>query len=144
MSYDVLVAPTDGSDPAEAGIERAVGLARELGSTVHALFVVDEGDRPGDWDVVVERQEAAGEAALDSAFGIGADAGVAVERHLRRGRPAEAIVAFAAECDADAVVMGTHGRSGFDRIRHAGSTTERVLRSATIPVLAVPPAGAGA
>ena len=143
MSYDVLVAPTDGSDPAEAGIERAVGLARELGSTVHALFVVDEGDRPGDWDVVVERQEAAGEAALDSAFGIGADAGVAVERHLRRGRPAEAIVAFAAECDADAVVMGTHGRSGFDRIRHAGSTTERVLRSASVPVLAVPPNGTG-
>ena len=141
MSYDTIVAPTDGSDPAEAGIEHAVELAAALGADVHALFVVDEGDRPGDWDVVVERQEAAGEAALDAAFGIGADSGVAVERHLRRGRPAEVIVAFAAECDADAVVMGTHGRSGFDRIRHAGSTTERVLRSASVPVVAVPPAG---
>ncbi|WP_084260774.1 universal stress protein [Natronomonas moolapensis] len=39
--------------------------------------------------------------------------------------------------------MGTHGRSGFDRIRHAGSTTERVLRPAAVPVLAVPPAEAG-
>lgn len=143
MSYDVVVAPTDGSDPAEAGLERAIELARAFDATVHVLFVVDESDRPGDWDVVVERQERAGEAALDAAFGIGADAGVAVERHLRRGRPAEAIVAFAAECDADAIVMGTHGRSGFDRIRHAGSTTERVLRSASVPVLAVPPDGTG-
>jgi nucleotide-binding universal stress UspA family protein len=114
VSYDVVVAPTDGSNPAEAGPERAVELARALDAN---------RSRP------VRRRR------------IGADAGVAVERHLRRGRPAEAIVAFAAECDADLVVMGTQGRSGFDRIRHAGSTTERVLRSASVPVLAVPPAG---
>lgn len=141
MSYDTVVAPTDGSDPAEAGIERAIELARAFDATVHTLFVIDESDRPGDWDVVVERQEEAGESALDAAFEIGADAGITAQRHLRRGRPAEAIVEFASEHDADLVVMGTHGRSGFDRIRHAGSTTERVLRSATVPVLAVPPAG---
>lgn len=57
--------------------------------------------------------------------------------------PAEAGIAFVAECDADSIVMGTHGRSGFDRIRHAESTTERGLRSAAVPVLAVPPVGAG-
>ena len=64
---------------------------------------------------------------------------VALEWHLRRGTPAEEILESVAAADIDLIVMGTHGRSGIDRIRHAGSTTERVIRGASIPVLAVPP-----
>ncbi|MCQ4333887.1 universal stress protein [Natronomonas sp. F2-12] len=139
MECDRILAPTDGSDPSARGLERAIDLAEDFGATVDALYVVDEGDRPGDWDIVVERQETAGEAALDDAESRGAAAGVDVEKHLRRGRPAEAILAFVDEHGINLIVMGTHGRSGFDRIRHAGSTTERVLREATIPVVAVPP-----
>lgn len=39
---------------------------------------------------------------------------------------------------ADLLVMGTHGRSGFDRLL-LGSTAEKVLRKATCPVMVVPP-----
>jgi len=139
MRYDRILAPIDGSDPSNRGVDRAIELAARFGATVHALYVVDRGNRPGDWDIAVERQESAGEAALDAAGECGAAAGVEVEKHLRRGHPAEEILAFVDGADIELIVMGTHGRSGIDRLRHAGSTTERVLRGATIPVLAVPP-----
>ena len=140
MAYDRIVVATEGSACANRGVERAVELAAESGATLHAFYVVDQGiGRAGDWDIVVERQEAEGETALDAAGDMGAAAGVEVEKHLRRGNPAEQIVAFAEGIDADLIVMGTCGRSGFDRLRHAGSTTERVLRLTTVPVFAVPP-----
>jgi nucleotide-binding universal stress UspA family protein len=34
--------------------------------------------------------------------------------------------------------MGTHGRSGLDRLRHLGSVTERVVRTSSVPVLTTP------
>ena len=139
MPHDRILAPTDGSDPSNRGVDRAIELADRFGATVHALYVVDQSSRVGDWDVVVERQEAAGEAALDDAADRGEASGVEVERHLRRGTPAAEILASVEGFDIDLIVMGTHGRSGIDRIRHAGSTTERVLRGASVPVFAVPP-----
>lgn len=139
MEYDRILTPTDGSAPSNLGVDRAVDLADRFGATLHALYVVDERDRPGNWDVVVERQEAAGEAALEEAGKRGGAAGIEVQKHLRRGTAAEEILAFAEDADVDLIVMGTAGRSGVDRFLHAGSTTERVIRGATVPVLAVPP-----
>ncbi|MEF8780498.1 MAG: universal stress protein [Haloferacaceae archaeon] len=141
MEADSILAPTEGSPCANTGIERAIDVAADSGATLHALYVVDQGlGRPGDWDIVVERQEAEGEEALDAAGDLGERAGVEVEKHLRRGNPAQEIVGFAEGNGVDVIVMGTCGRSGFDRIKTAGSTTERVIRASTVPVLAVPPA----
>jgi nucleotide-binding universal stress UspA family protein len=54
------------------------------------------------------------------------------------GEPAATIVDQAVATAADLVVMGTHGRSGFDRLL-LGSVAEKVLRKAPCPVLTVPP-----
>jgi nucleotide-binding universal stress UspA family protein len=54
------------------------------------------------------------------------------------GSPAPEIVKHAAALPADLLVMGTHGRSGFERL-FLGSVTEKVLRSVRVPVLTVPP-----
>ena len=56
---------------------------------------------------------------------------------LRQGEPVESILAASEEFTADLIVMTTNGR---DTLNQAlwGSTTERVLRSANCPVLAVP------
>jgi nucleotide-binding universal stress UspA family protein len=53
---------------------------------------------------------------------------------LRSGQPAPAIVAAAAEAEADLIAMATHGRSGIGRVA-LGSVAESVLRAASIPVL---------
>jgi nucleotide-binding universal stress UspA family protein len=55
------------------------------------------------------------------------------------GRAHEVIVRRAQTRSAGLVVMGTHGRSGFSRL-FLGSVTEKVLRTASCPVLTVPPA----
>jgi len=52
------------------------------------------------------------------------------------GMAADAILAFAKEQKADLIVMGTHGRRGYDRLM-LGSATDRVMRRASCPVLAV-------
>lgn len=52
------------------------------------------------------------------------------------GHPAEVIDAEAIRVAADLIAMGTHGRSGLDRLR-LGSVAERVLPSAPCPVLTV-------
>ncbi len=59
------------------------------------------------------------------------------ERTLRKGEPVDAILEAAAGMDAELIVMTTQGHQGLaDALR--GSTTERVIRRARCPVLAVP------
>ena len=52
------------------------------------------------------------------------------------GIPYDEITAAAARIDASLIVLGTHGRTGLDRLLF-GSTAERVVRSASCPVLTV-------
>jgi nucleotide-binding universal stress UspA family protein len=59
-----------------------------------------------------------------------------VEIHHMLGRPADEIVWFAAHCNADAIVMGTHGRRGLRRML-LGSVAEKVVRLAGCPVYVV-------
>jgi len=53
---------------------------------------------------------------------------------LRKGRPAKAIKELAIEFDVDLIVLGTHGRKGIQRM-FAGSIAEKIIRSASCPVL---------
>jgi universal stress protein A len=55
---------------------------------------------------------------------------------IMTGIPYDEIIAAAARIDASLIVLGTHGRTGLDRILF-GSTAERVVRSASCPVLTV-------
>jgi len=62
--------------------------------------------------------------------------GVGVEGEVVHGPAAEAIVATAAATGADLIVMGSHGRTGFERLV-LGSNTERVLNRTPCAVLVV-------
>jgi nucleotide-binding universal stress UspA family protein len=138
--YQRILVPTDGSEPSEQAAEHAIDLAAAFDATVDALFVVE--DAVGHWDMAVEKEEEAGERALDAIAVLGERHGVTVNRHLRRGRPAAEMVDAAAEYGADLIVMGTQGRTGFSRIATAGSTTERVVRLTAVPTLVVGGSGA--
>ena len=52
------------------------------------------------------------------------------------GMAPDAVLSFAQEQNTDIIVMGTHGRRGFDRLM-LGSATDRVVRTAPCPVMAV-------
>lgn len=62
--------------------------------------------------------------------------GLHAERIVQDGTVTDSILAFAEERAIDLIVMGTHGRQGLDRLT-MGSVTEKVLRKAHCPVLAV-------
>jgi nucleotide-binding universal stress UspA family protein len=64
--------------------------------------------------------------------------GVAIGFEIGEGDAAKEIVATAHSAQSDLIVLGTHGRSGFERLI-LGSVTEKVLRKAGCPVLTVPP-----
>jgi nucleotide-binding universal stress UspA family protein len=61
---------------------------------------------------------------------------------VETGYPAEVILRAASENDCDLIVMGTHGRSGWDRIVF-GSVAEKVVKASKIPVMTVPPKDGG-
>lgn len=75
-----------------------------------------------------------------SIAGTGADAdadAAHAQLMVREGKPWTTILAEADRLHADLLVLGSHGRGGFDRLL-LGSVSERVVRSAQCPVLTVP------
>jgi len=62
--------------------------------------------------------------------------GAQLELVVHQGMAPDSILSFAHAKKADVIVMGTHGRRGYDRLM-LGSVTDRVMRRASCPVLAV-------
>jgi hypothetical protein len=67
---------------------------------------------------------------------LSAKEGVSVTGLIYSGKPYEAIITTAKEKKADLIVVGSHGRSGIDRLL-MGSVTERVIGLAECAVLVV-------
>lgn len=59
-----------------------------------------------------------------------------IVKRIGNGNPSEAILSLAREQEADLIVMGTHGHTGYERF-FLGSVTNRVLHKSTIPVLTI-------
>lgn len=140
--YENILVPVDGSDPALEAVRHGARLATVHDARVHLLYVVDtqalvESAGPD----VLGALEKTGESALEEARQAATDAGAeSVATSIAQGVPHRAIVDGVDEMAIDAVVMGTHGRTGLDRLL-LGSVTEKVLRLSPVPVTAVRPAG---
>jgi nucleotide-binding universal stress UspA family protein len=78
-------------------------------------------------------------AAIQRSLHEAGASGLNLKVLAEEGRAHELIAHRAQAQPADLLVMGTHGRSGFNRLL-LGSVTEKVLRTAPCPVLTVPPA----
>lgn len=137
--FDTILIPTDGSDHARRAAEHGLALADAFDASVRVIHVTDlerEGgpfDAGGAEDEFVERLESEGEEATAEIAAM-ASADRPVETEVVRGSLPEAIIEDAADHGADALVMGTHGRTGVRRYV-AGSVTEYVVRHAEVPVL---------
>lgn len=138
--FDDILIPTDGSAAMAPVIETGVELAALCGATVHALHVVDENAYLTVPDGVRDRVRgsltADGEAATKTVAERAIEADVEVVREVRGGNPPATILGYAREHDVDVIVMGTHGRTGYERYL-LGSVAEKVVRAATRPVLTI-------
>lgn len=138
---ETILVPTDGSDGARVAIEHAGDLAAAAGAAVHVVYVVDTGILGADASgpVVIDALEQAGERAIEEATNILDRPEIpSVQASILSGTPARAIRDYAAEHEISAIVMGTHGRSGVERL-FLGSVTEGVVRKAAAPVVTVRP-----
>lgn len=141
-SIETIVAATDFSEPAEVGLAWAAQAARTHGArllVVHAVAppmpVADFAAPP--LTVDQELRDAA-ETRLEALLEAEPLAGLGAEAVLRDGPPSQAVLDVADERGADLVVVGTRGLTGF---RHMllGSTAERIVQRAKMPVLSVHP-----
>jgi nucleotide-binding universal stress UspA family protein len=139
MKIERILCPADFSDASAHAIEQAIAIAGWYQARVVALHVLSpialavpgltsSGDSMAETAVEHLRRDT---AAL---FGAATAAGIGVDVLVDAGQPARQILDRAATLPA----MGTHGTSGFEHVV-LGSVTEKVLRSATCPVLTVPP-----
>jgi nucleotide-binding universal stress UspA family protein len=142
IGFRRILCPVDFSEFSRHALSHAVALARRYEGRVTLLYVapllpsvvtfpmsvdpltLDAASRQGLWE---ELREFAGKLRDE----------VPMDVALLEGDAARQIVERAREGQADLVVMGTHGRSGFERWM-LGSVTEKVLRKAPCPVLTVP------
>ena len=135
-----ILCPVDFSSHAERALRHAVALAgawqtRLTVVTVNEALLVEAAAAAGHAGTL----RAQGEAALRELLGR-------VPAHTTRltpaidvatGPAADEILRAAARAEADLIVMGTQGLGGTSKLMF-GSTTERVIRTTRVPVLAVP------
>jgi nucleotide-binding universal stress UspA family protein len=140
-----ILCPVDFSDFSRRALDQAMAIAHRFEATVTLLhvcpgvpaiaytagipleqpFVLTDDDRTRLASELVQFAEA------------GTTCGVPIEPVVREGDAVREILAEAASINADLLTLGTHGRSGFERL-FLGSVTETVLREASCPVLTVP------
>lgn len=139
-----ILFPTDFSEAAESAEREAARLAGASGAELVLLHVASEAPLWGETLYtakvrdVFESQRRWAEDALAVRVAALAAAGVPARAVVRSGVAWEEIVRTAADEQADMIVIGTHGRTGLERI-FLGSVAERVLRQAPCPVLTVRP-----
>jgi len=143
--FERLLVPTDFSPGASAAATAAANLARALGASVDVLTVVDTSplaDAYGDPSFRAERIAAIHAKANENAAAF-ADrhfAGVLqapqIRVQVRDGNTFLEILRAAEDLGSDAIVMGTHGRTGVAHLL-IGSVAEKVVRKSPIPVMTV-------
>ena len=139
--YDDILVPTDGSEGVDEALDHALDLAANHDATVHALYIVDRrlyfAADDDDREAVRDRLEAEGADAVERIRERAEAADLDCVTEVREGYPDRDIVDYAEAMGIDVVVMGTHGRTGRDRLAHLGSVTERVVENAGCPVFVI-------
>jgi nucleotide-binding universal stress UspA family protein len=146
-SGPTVICPTDFSDASRSAIQYGAVIAEHVGSRLVLMAVEDplltEAVDLGTgsvWDAEATKRELA--LFADHALGKHKLRSATLEFEVAVGKPANEILRVARERKADLLVMSTHGLTGMRKL-FFGSTTERVLRETTVPVLATPAADHG-
>lgn len=136
--YENILIPTDGSAGATHAAKHGLALAESLDATVHVLSIVETSSLGLDVRSTGSEDEFEQEAtaAVDEIVADADAHGLDVIRHVEQGTPAEVILHSIKPNEIHAIVMGTTGRSGIDRIL-LGSVAEHTVRTAPVPVITV-------
>ena len=140
-----ILVPTDGSQISHTAAANAVALAKAVGAKVTAFHVappyrfnLKEDQIPHDFilpDDYTERVAQTAKPHLDDVRKLADAAGVTCYAHYTTDdSPAAAIATAVKRYGCDAIVMGSHARTGLKKLL-LGSETQQVLVSVRVPVL---------
>lgn len=132
-----VMAPLDFSSPSLDAVEYAIQVANHFGAKmtlVHVLEPMYYDAEPGLQSM--EANWVHWRTQLEQLAGLISSFGLATGTVIRGGVPTDSILDCAREQGCDLIVMGTHGRRGWARLR-LGSVAEAVIRQAPCPVLTV-------
>jgi nucleotide-binding universal stress UspA family protein len=141
--YQRILVPIDGSVTSSRALQEAIKLA-DGKAELRLIYVLDEGfslDAESqayiDYAALLDALRQTGERALVKAALEVRKSGMTADTKLLEVAGADVSSVINGEAkgwSADLIVMGTHGRSGFNRLL-MGSVAERVIREASVPVL---------
>lgn len=139
-----ILVPVDGSSTASLAVTKAAEMAKAFGSKVTAVYVIDPypftgvgADFAYGQSQYLSAATAEANGALDAVKKAMEAAGVPVEVALCEGHAVhEGILSTLEKTGADLIVMGSHGRTGLERLI-LGSVTQRVLGVVHVSVLVV-------
>lgn len=139
-----IIHATDFSRASRAAFAKAIDLAKGHHAQLMVLHVLNivppflgEGNiTPQVWDEIEAGARAAAASQMKRLVAKARTAGVRVKSLVVLGSPYDHIVPIAKRQRADLLVIGTHGRTGIRKVL-LGSVAERVLRTASCPVLTV-------
>ena len=144
LPFRKIIAPTDFSRPARAGIAAAAEMAQQQSAELILVYAIPRlplvpaphGAGAVAQVALEEEIRESAEKALGEMVENLIPSGISTRHRILSGDPAGQIVAAAREEDADLIVMATHGETGWRRFV-SGSVAEKVVRLAECPVLAV-------
>jgi nucleotide-binding universal stress UspA family protein len=142
-----ILCPVDLSDASRTALDHAIVLAQWYESRLSVLGVaaMPVALLPDEPAVVYELTPERRRRLLEALERFSTDAraaGIDVDVKLHEGDVVREILREARETAPDLLVIGTHGRGGFERFV-LGSVAEKIVRKAECPVLTVPPGAAG-
>ncbi len=135
MARPIIIVPTDFSTASDAALPHAEALAKQKSASLLILHVEEPPLAYGGGELYYGLPEPNSERILKMLEDVRpSDPTVAFTHRLTMGDPAGEIVRIAVEEGAEMIVLGTHGRSGMNRML-MGSVAEAVVRRAHCPVL---------
>jgi nucleotide-binding universal stress UspA family protein len=145
VPMDRILYATDLAESSSIGLKYAIELARGVGAQLTVMHVVDDEDRMLWGPAVIaylDRLKVVEELRkkLDDLVKQEQTPGVQIQALLVEGKPFRKIVEIAEDRSMDLIVLNLQSKSMVERAI-LGSTAERVVRTAHIPVLSIPVAG---
>ncbi|MGC8749559.1 universal stress protein [Hydrotalea sp.] len=143
MQYKRILIAVDDSAYAMKAARAGFGIALPLKAAVGIVYVINKNKEvvSADLGITLEESKTLLLKEADKTIQQYIDLynnNLEVFRFTPEGIPEKEILNIATEWEADLIVMGTHSRSGLDRIL-TGSIAEYVIRHAHTPVLVTPP-----
>ncbi len=140
LMYKKILVPTDGSEFAKKAQKQALFLAKVSGAEIIAVSVTENNFVQGLPlnDEVFQLNQILNERSVENLkeFDKLNEDSIKISHVIREGSPARVILEVAKDENVDLIVMGSSGKSGFDRFI-MGSVADKVVNSAKCAVLVV-------